>query len=413
MNSTRLKSLLDEAEALAIYAAREGKLPEDSRIFEVIDSMTQALQRGEEPPDAPLVTEMGKLSRAAGVTGAQLMRRETPLGWWRQLVAGFMPYLVGFLTLLLTLYLAFQSSELHRADLALREYQDLAGQRLEEKFYLAWRMYKYERVLDVKAPPLAQLDSYQKLVEDARRLNYKTSAVFGLLRDSSTIRYVPDLFTNHGWCELQKLASILNDTTPSAACGTPPPFFEINPADLSGLDNYCKAELERVANTKSVTRMVKLDPQEYLYSYGCFVRSIGITEDLSTYPKDAAIYATRNKVNLLVSWLLPYLYGLLGACVYVMRELLRGSGQSMAGGDVRIVDLLSLTLRVALGGLAGIIVGWFSVPTGGASAIAVSSIPFGIAFLAGYSIESLFALLDRLVKSIGQRDEKKPADAAK
>jgi TRAP-type C4-dicarboxylate transport system permease small subunit len=123
------------------------------------------------------------------------------------------------------------------------------------------------------------------------------------------------------------------------------------------------------------------------------------------------IYQTRNKVNLLVSWMLPGLYGLLGACVFLMRELLLGN---KARGDARIVDMLSLLLRVALGGLAGIIVGWFWVPTTpnpASSAIEVSSVSFGVAFLAGFSIDSLFALLDRLLKNFRPADVEKPAAA--
>ena len=145
----------------------------------------------------------------------------------------------------------------------------------------------------------------------------------------------------------------------------------------------------------------------------CFMRSLGIVD--YDYPVDANIYETRNKVHLLVSWLLPGLYGLLGACVFVMRDLLHDNVLSRVRGDARIVDLLTLLLRVALGGLAGIIIGWFSVPTsltGSSAAISISSIPFGMAFLAGFSIESLFALLDRLNKPQVHRPEKKPAGEA-
>ena len=110
--------------------------------------------------------------------------------------------------------------------------------------------------------------------------------------------------------------------------------------------------------------------------------------------------------------MLPGLYGLLGACVFLMRDLLLAN---KARGDTRIVDLLSLLLRVALGGLAGIIVGWFWVPTSptpSSSAIDVSSISFGVAFLAGFSIDSLFAMLDRLIKSFRQSDGEKHAAAS-
>jgi len=129
------------------------------------------------------------------------------------------------------------------------------------------------------------------------------------------------------------------------------------------------------------------------------------------YPMVSMIYQTRNKVNLLVSWMLPGLYGLLGACVFLMRELLV---VNKTRSDARIVDMLSLLLRVALGGLAGIIVGWFWVPTSptpASSAIEVSSVSFGVAFLAGFSIDSLFALLDRLLKNFRPADVEKSTAA--
>src|SRR5882757_3580164 len=151
MDRTIVDSLLRKARILADYAVDTGQLPEDSRIFEEMDSMSQAVERGENPAVAPLVAEMQQVCKKAKVTIEQLMRRETPLGRLSQRAALATPYLIGFMTLLLTLYLAFQSSELHMADMALREYQDLQSERLEEKIYHAWKMYRYERVLNVTA----------------------------------------------------------------------------------------------------------------------------------------------------------------------------------------------------------------------------------------------------------------------
>ena len=156
-----------------------------------------ARKRGEEPAAAPLIAEVQRLCKTARITIEELMRRETPLGRLRQRAVLATPYLIGFMTLLLTLYLAFQSSELHKADLALREYQGLESERLQEKIYHAWKMYLYEHVLDVKGPPLAQLDGYQQLVDDAKRLYQKRSAVQDLLLDSSVIRYFPKFFEAH------------------------------------------------------------------------------------------------------------------------------------------------------------------------------------------------------------------------
>jgi hypothetical protein len=389
MDRTIVDSLLPKARMLADYAVDTGQLPEDSRIFEEIDSVTQAAERGENPAVAPLVAEMQKVCKKAKVTVEQLMHRETPLGRLSQRAALATPYLIGFMTLLLTLYLAFQSSELHMADMALREYQDLQSERLEEKIYHAWKMYRYERVLNAKAPALAQLDGYQQLVDDSKRLYQKREAVQALLRDSSVIRLAGPLQPAAGGDEEQELTKASLDCSEEPL----PPLASDQPAlfgSRTELDNYIR-------------------------SIACFAKSLPIAGDYE-FPMVSMIYATRNKVNLLVSWMLPGLYGLLGACVFLMRDLLLVNRLSKAHGDPRIVDLLSLLLRVALGGLAGIIVGWFWVPTSptpSSSAIAVSSISFGVAFLAGFSIDSVFALLDRLIKNFRQSDGEKPAEAPK
>ena len=310
------------------------------------------------------------------------------------------------MTLLLTLYLAFQSFELHKADLALREHQDLVNQHPQEKLYLAWKMYRYEHVLTVKAPPLAQLDGYQKLVDDSRRLYGKSAAVSALLQDSSAIRFVPSQFESHGPCWLQSFFRAVNNADQSTACDTSPADNKkedrSDPADIKipCITQPRPALNDNLPNPESSG----LDLDDYKASIECFMRSLAIANAYDD-PMDRELYETRNKVNMLVSWLLPGLYGLLGACVLVMRGLLHVNGQSHFSGDARIVDLLSLSLRIALGGLAGIIIGWFWVPTSStanATAITISSIPFGMAFLAGYKLEKLFALLDGLLKPADQ-----------
>ena len=352
---------------------------------------------------APLLAEMQMVSKKIKVTVEQLMRRETALGRLSQRAAMATPYLIGFTTLLLTLYLAFQSSELHKADLALREYQNLESERLQEKIYHAWKMYRYEHVLNVKGPPLAQLDGYQQLVDDSKHLYEKRSAVQALLIDSSLIRYFPKFFEFHR-------------QTPAAAVSSEAETTAGQNVELIKPSLDCSKEPEEplspIASDKPATFGSRIELDNYRSSIACFVQSLLIGVDYD-YPMVSMIYQTRNKVNLLVSWMLPGLYGLLGACVFLMRELLL---VNRTRGDARIVDLLSLLLRVALGGLAGIIVGWFWVPNSpipGSSAIDVSSISFGVAFLAGFSIDSMFALLDRLLKNLQPADGVKPAEAPK
>ena len=128
----------------------------------------------------------------------------------RRLMAHLTPFVVGLLSLLLTLYLAFESSELHSADMALREYQDWVHERPQEKLYQAWRMYRYEGVLHVQGPPLTQLVEYQKLVEEARLLIVKRHAITNMLQDAAVTRYVPTMFEHHGPEWLQIIAMTAN-----------------------------------------------------------------------------------------------------------------------------------------------------------------------------------------------------------
>lgn len=104
------------------------------------------------------------------------------------------------------------------------------------------------------------------------------------------------------------------------------------------------------------------------------------------------IYRLQNNVAYLTSWILPVLYGLLGSVVFLMRSSL----------DPRTPnpDVMAVVLRIVLGGVSGLAIGWFwksgTNLDGGPTVI--SSIPFAISFLAGFSIDVLFSLLDRMVK---------------
>jgi hypothetical protein len=99
-------------------------------------------------------------------------------------------------------------------------------------------------------------------------------------------------------------------------------------------------------------------------------------------------------------WLLPLLYGALGAVVFVVRTL------SVQARDrlFRKEALVPLVLRVFLGMIAGLAIGWFwssnpqTSTTGGALSVSTLS-PFALAFVAGYGVELFFALLDKIVST--------------
>lgn len=105
-------------------------------------------------------------------------------------------------------------------------------------------------------------------------------------------------------------------------------------------------------------------------------------------------------VDVLQKWVLPLLYGALGAMVFVVRTL------SVQARDrlFRREALVSLVLRVFLGMISGLAIGWFwsSDPKGAttAGAMSLSTLsPFALAFVAGYGVELFFALLDKIVST--------------
>lgn len=105
-------------------------------------------------------------------------------------------------------------------------------------------------------------------------------------------------------------------------------------------------------------------------------------------------------IDVMQKWVLPLLYGALGAAVFVIRTL------SVQARDrlFRTEALVSLVLRVFLGMISGLAIGWFwnQSPAGATTpgALTTSTLsPFALAFVAGYGVELFFALLDKIVST--------------
>lgn len=110
-------------------------------------------------------------------------------------------------------------------------------------------------------------------------------------------------------------------------------------------------------------------------------------------------------VEILTLYLLPLAYGLLGSCTYILRVIALEIERQIY---VREHDI-QYALRTLLGTFAGFVIGWFissdaEISTG-FSPTKLS--PFAIAFLAGYSVELLFTVLDKIVAVYSGTEKKK------
>ncbi len=118
------------------------------------------------------------------------------------------------------------------------------------------------------------------------------------------------------------------------------------------------------------------------------------------------ILATDFILKAFQEYFLPLLYGLFGAFIYVLRNLMIEIKQRTYSYDCEV----KYRLRLTLGALGGMIIGWFFQPDE-ADAIASLS-PMALAFLMGYNIELLFSIMDRVIDNVRQNVDKPASNIA-
>jgi hypothetical protein len=207
-------------------------------------------------------------------------------------------------------------------------------------------------------------------------------------------------------------------TSPAATTQPAPSEVKVDQSPLT-LDELVSKNVELDANYSILERFLQWWPLSRLYSVPDTTREWKAPNEHGTPPPGPdAIFApssfqdrsassravARHAAGLLIDvmqkWVLPLLYGALGAMVFVVRTL------SMQARDrlFRREALVSLVLRVFLGMISGLAIGWFwnQNPQGTTTAGALTATtlsPFALAFVAGYGVELFFALLDKIVST--------------
>jgi len=153
---------------------------------------------------------------------------------------------------------------------------------------------------------------------------------------------------------------------------------------------YCNFLIKWLSNIKdSIKNEIPPDPK-------------GDRDVIDSYYKK---YITISKSVLLTiySYVLPLLYGLLGASAYILRNLALEIKSLTYTNEL----IIHYNLRIALGTLSGLAIGWFyhgPSNQGDVSASATLS-TLAMAFLAGYSVEILFATMDKLIAVFQPKDQ--------
>lgn len=111
---------------------------------------------------------------------------------------------------------------------------------------------------------------------------------------------------------------------------------------------------------------------------------------------EVALATLKMILDFLAAYLLPALYGLLGACAFVLRQLAADLSRNVGESRSAYASSVRYSLRLNIGVLAGLAVGWFIDPMQEGSVVANLS-PLALAFVAGYGSDLVFAVMDRIV----------------
>lgn len=410
-----VKELLEDAQLVIGYAARAGRLPDDT-LQKAMSAVQSPSTPDALPEIAPLVTALNTTIRAiAPMTLIELRAGRSPFNARRQ--KGTRVFFLLVLPIVL-IGLVYYTELLHQDDIAVKALQQIQDARPLDKLNAVRKMVDLERVIEKRN---AQYDQYHRAVTELRELQEKIASVSQLAQAVAARAdwHFPWPFR---WQRENSYPSQAQPTDTAAAGTTsvstteavePTTSVPSGTAQNAPYDPVAEA-LKRCPPTPSASTPGSSGPEEVKEGKKAVADNpwfCGVQWDLqdeflfstilnlglysySQLPTSGLTYKIQAHMATLSGWVLPLLYGLFGSLVFLMRNML----------DPRTpnVDFFRSVLRIALGGIAGIAIGWFwvSAPSKNAELVAITSAPLVLAFLAGFSIDILFALIDRVSRMI-------------
>lgn len=232
----------------------------------------------------------------------------------------------------------------------------------------SWRAANLEKSADDEIAG----ETYYQLLDEVRELDNKVKA------------YVVDYGNYSG--DFFSLQSYAHASTGSATPGK---------ADPRTIPNV-QCDEPSAATQKPVSSFEQSPPGSVLAANRALILNFACAESLMISPYSMPVLnqiggAVSHRIGVLSQWILPGLYGALGALIFYLRQILNPI--------LPDPPFEKIVHRVALGGFAGIIFAWFWAPKpdamGDFNVLAINS--FTVAFLIGFSIDVFFTALDRVV----------------
>jgi len=402
MSAADLPRLIADARLILEYAVRAGKLQDDA--------LAKAIQGLEERDNPQCIIDLqnamnGVVSLIAPMTLVDLRAGRNPFDQRNVHARSRWQIGLSLATLALIATIAYYQYLAQRQESALRAYKEVVAARGSERITDVRALVQQGHALTKQS---CHREAYQKARHELRQLAERSLVASKTLLDLANESPWPaadSVMYTIGWIRGWHWL-------PEATAAAPPRTAFAAPAASSPTvdkTNFAKDPCEESGSSKSKLvpigypdwlRNVVLDTlDEFCFASRLSVDSLSVLDPIrrgtaSPFGPDGAsndpVAKVEQRMRVQTGWLLPFLYGLLGACVYVMRRLLFDT-------KAAVVENVVIVLRLALGALAGVAIGWFAVPSSMSSAaLGASSLPYVLAFLAGFSIDILFTMLDRV-----------------
>lgn len=411
-----LRSLLDDLRLGVRYAARVGVLT-DRAILLTLESAETAIAANQRPDVFALATALNEIAALiAPMTIADLNFKRDPFLPENQRKSGIMQMALMVFALLVLATIGDYMHSLQREQEALTAIEKIRDLKPQEKLTEVRRIAQWDEPLALPRTPRTLNDQYHQKVAELLMINSTMVNTYSSAVDAVALPMVPFqrfLFPpKKAPPVLGPPAPVRQSSDAPRAATTASSAAAIAASATTGMDSpNGSATAERIdpaaalcaedANgelllpdeSKRYPKWMKTALRDALGDF-CFQLNVvapggGGAIQSESLSQLAFADTIREKISLRGVWFLPFMYGLLGSALFVMRNV--------ASVRTPAMEWLAIAMRISLGGVAGIVVGWFSsAGTSLLPATSLLSLPFALAFLTGYGIDTLFNVLDKL-----------------
>jgi hypothetical protein len=399
--------LLSDLRLAVRYAARVGVLT-DRAILITLESAEKALRDMQRPDVYALATALNDIAALiAPMTIADLNFKRDPFLPETQRKSAFMQMALMIFALSVLATIGDHMHSLQREQEALSALEKIRELRPQEKLTELRRIAQWDEPLSLPRTPRTLNDQYHRKVAELLQINSMMVNTYSSAVDAVNIPLIPFMrffvpvkgpsvlgpSAPPGPSEANRGSA--GESVPIASTGVPVSdgTSDSHAGTVCGEDGDGELRLpdESMRYPKWMKTVLRDALNDFCFQLNVVAPGGGSAIQSESLSQLAFANTIKEKVSLRGVWFLPFFYGLLGSALFVMRNVASVRTPSMGW--------LAVAMRISLGGVAGIVVGWFSIGSSNLiPATSLISLPFALAFLTGYGIDTLFNVFDRLNK---------------